>query len=348
MSIISIFFHPVRPDSPINVVTLDVGARWVVLSWTLSFDGNSPVTNFSLYIRSVDVSNSFTLISTLIPSNLMSSAGELMYNVSMQGVILPYTNYSFTVDTCNDIGCSNQSGPSPVVVTLQEGIYTNKFMLFDFSAARLLVQLRIMGVDSCPQWVVSIIIQLLDCYIIRRCTTLMQFWQVENGREKLNTLSEAISTSVQERCQCEFSVANIMNPNFRCFTESESAVTYRAQISGTETDSAEEIATYVSDWLSEGPLISFDFILIAVDTSCEVVVSSFADPECSAAAIEFSVGAAVGGAIGALLLIVVSIFLLVCFCALRKRSNLHKSRYRSSYVNWFYLNSMAINFYAGQ
>ena len=100
----------------------DVGARWGVLSWILSFDGNRPVTNFSLYIRSVDVSDSFTQISTLNPSDLMSSAGEFMYNVSMQGVILPYTNYSFTVDACNDIGCSNRSDPSPVVTTLQEGI----------------------------------------------------------------------------------------------------------------------------------------------------------------------------------------------------------------------------------
>ena len=115
-----------------------------------------------------------------------------------------------------------------------------------------------------------------------------------------------------------------MNPKFRCFAESESAVTYRAQISGTVTASAEDIATYVSDWLSEGPLITFDFILIAVDTSCQVVVSSFADPECIPAAIEFPVGAAVGGGIGVVLLIVVSIIALVCLCVLRKR---HKIRY---------------------
>ncbi len=160
-------------------------------------------------------------------------------------------------------------------------------------------------------------------------TTLMHFWQVENGREKLNTLSEEISTRVEERCQCEFSMLNIIGPKFRCFAESEDAVTYRAQISGTVTASAEDIATDVSDWLSEGPLITFDFILIAVDTSCQVVVSSFADPECSAAAMEFPAGAAVGGAIGAVFfMIVVSIFLLVCFCAFRKRSNLHKSKSR--------------------
>ena len=117
------FFLPYKelPDSPANVSTRDVGARWVVLSWTPSFDGNRPVTNFSLYIRSVDVSDSSPLISTLNPSDLMTSAGELLYNVSMQGVILPYTNYSFTMDACNDIGCSNQSDLSPVVTSDQDG-----------------------------------------------------------------------------------------------------------------------------------------------------------------------------------------------------------------------------------
>ncbi len=101
--------------------TPKVGARWVVVHWTPSFDGNRPVTNFSLYIRSVDVSDQFILISTLVAGDLTSSAGELMYNISMQGVIVPYTNYSFTVDACNDIVCSHPSNPSSVVRTNEDG-----------------------------------------------------------------------------------------------------------------------------------------------------------------------------------------------------------------------------------
>ncbi len=112
------------------MTTLEVGARWMVLYWTPSFDGNRPVTNFSLYIRSVDVSDQFTLISTLVAGDLMSSAGELMYNISMQGVIVPYTNYSFTVDACNDIGCSNQSNPSPVVITNEDGEADTHFFAY--------------------------------------------------------------------------------------------------------------------------------------------------------------------------------------------------------------------------
>ncbi len=107
------------------MTTPKVGSRWIILYWTPSFDGNRAVTNFSLYIRSVDVSDQFTLISTLVAGDLTSSAGELMYNISMQGVIVPYTNYSFTVNACNDIGCSNQSNPSPVVRTNEDGEILN-------------------------------------------------------------------------------------------------------------------------------------------------------------------------------------------------------------------------------
>ncbi len=99
----------------------DAGARWVVLCWTPSFDGSKPVIRFSLYISSEEDFNRFTLITTLSADGLMNSRGELMFNISMQGVINPYTNYSFTVDACSDIGCSNQSEPSSVIRTNEDG-----------------------------------------------------------------------------------------------------------------------------------------------------------------------------------------------------------------------------------
>ncbi len=111
------FSHAECPDPPVNVTVSEIDARWVVLRWTPSFDGNRPVTNFTLYISSMDSNSSMTQV----PDGLMSSGGELMFNISMQGVIIPYTNYSFTVDACNEIGCSNQSDPSPVIRTLEDG-----------------------------------------------------------------------------------------------------------------------------------------------------------------------------------------------------------------------------------
>ena len=112
--------HTERPDSPVNVTAFNFGARWVALRWTPTFDGNRPVTSFTLYISSVDVSDNFTLIGSQNASDLMTSEGRFMYNISDMTVILPFTNYSFTVVSCNEIGCSDQSAPSAVIETAED------------------------------------------------------------------------------------------------------------------------------------------------------------------------------------------------------------------------------------
>ena len=109
------------PDPPVDVVAYTSGARWIAVRWTPTFDGNRPVTGFILYITSEDVFDSFTPIRTLSPSDLMTVGGNFMYNVSDGAVIYPERQYSFTVVSCNEIGCSNQSHQSPVVQTLRDG-----------------------------------------------------------------------------------------------------------------------------------------------------------------------------------------------------------------------------------
>ena len=87
--------------------------------------------------------------------------------------------------------------------------------------------------------------------------------------------------NVEERCQCGFTVTNILKPTFRCFVESEDAVTYRAEILGTGVASAADITSHIQDWITQGALITFYFVLIAVDSSCQVIVTSVLDPECN-------------------------------------------------------------------
>ena len=87
--------------------------------------------------------------------------------------------------------------------------------------------------------------------------------------------------NVEERCQCGFTVMNILKPTFRCFVESEDAVTYRAEILGTGVALAADITSHIQDWITQGALITFDFVLIAVDSSCQVIVTSVLDPECN-------------------------------------------------------------------
>ena len=115
--------HKESPDPPLNVAAFEYGARWITLRWSPSYDGNRPVTNFSLYIRSVDVSVNFTLlIRYLSADDLTTPEGNINFNISDSDRVLPYTNYSFTVVSCNEIGCSDQSDPSFVIRTNQDGM----------------------------------------------------------------------------------------------------------------------------------------------------------------------------------------------------------------------------------
>ena len=109
-----------RPDSPVNVTSIVFGARWVALRWMPTFDGNRPVTIFKLYVSAIDVSDNFIIIGSQNASDLMTSEGRFMYNISDMAVILPFSNYSFTVVSCNVIGCSDQSAPSAVIETAED------------------------------------------------------------------------------------------------------------------------------------------------------------------------------------------------------------------------------------
>ena len=146
--------------------------------------------------------------------------------------------------------------------------------------------------------------------------------QVDNGRQKLNTLTTTLSTNVEERCQCGFTVMSILDPKFLCFAESEDAVTYRTEIIGTIGASPTEIATHIQNWIAQGPRIAFDFILIAVDSSCQVVVASVQDPECSLPT-ETSqpsvLGGVLGGVLGVVLLVLIVIIALILYYWLYKK-----------------------------
>ena len=127
------------------------------------------------------------------------------------------------------------------------------------------------GVNS--GWLVHLIeiVHILNVY-----TT-----QADDGRQKLDTLTAALSMNIEERCQCGFTVMNILQPKFLCFAESQDAVTYRTEIIGTGVVSPTGIATHIHNWIASGSRVTFDFILIAVDSSCQVLVTTILDPECN-------------------------------------------------------------------
>ena len=130
--------------------------------------------------------------------------------------------------------------------------------------------------------------------------------------------------NVEERCQCGFTVTNILEPKFLCFAESEDAVTYRTEIIGTAVVSPTEIATHIQNWITQGPRVTFDFILIAVDGSCQVIVASVQDRECSIPTVASQpsvLGGVLGGVLVVILLVLIVITTLIVYCWIhRKRS----------------------------
>lgn len=160
--------------------------------------------------------------------------------------------------------------------------------------------------------------------------------QTDDGRQKINVVNQNLLNNVEERCRCGFSLINIIAPKFRCFEDSENAVTYRVEISGTPLAPVDQIVSYIKEWLVQGALIHFDVILIPVDGSCSVNVTLF-DPECniptttfmpeatSPVAIEQHVPltAIVGGGVGGfvvLLVVVVIVIIIIIRCVRAKRS----------------------------
>ena len=110
-----------RPDPPVNASILDVGPQSILLSWIPTFDGYRPVLNFLIYIRNVDASSTFVKVANLSSNNVAMNLGIYRANITNAILILPFTQYSVLVVSCNIIGCSDQSEASLPVRTDQYG-----------------------------------------------------------------------------------------------------------------------------------------------------------------------------------------------------------------------------------
>ena len=85
---------------------------------------------------------------------------------------------------------------------------------------------------------------------------------------------------LNELCQCGVSSDNIDGVRLHCFEPSSLDVTYRARLSGTlETDS-HTLLSYLEKWVSGGPSIPVQSILMTIDSDCAIDKETFGDGEC--------------------------------------------------------------------
>ena len=121
----------------------------------------------------------------------------------------------------------------------------------------------------------------------------------------------AFAIEVKSHCGCGFSSMVMTAPLFRCFPGSDRAVTFQAFLSDSR------LLTPIQDWIQTNGFIPIQNVLIEVDKSCPVQISSLADTECTnqpTAAGSSDIAAVVGGVVGGVvivLIIVVGIVVIV-------------------------------------
>ena len=98
------------PDAAVNLTVVSFGARWVNINWIIPFNGNRAVNG--VYISDYSLG--------IIYEQILQNSSEITdasYNISQ---LLPFTNYTFGVVLCNEIGCSERSNMSGAITTLND------------------------------------------------------------------------------------------------------------------------------------------------------------------------------------------------------------------------------------
>ena len=136
----------------------------------------------------------------------------------------------------------------------------------------------------------------------------LQILQNENANAKVEAVSAAIISNINQCCQCGLSHENITDGVFRCFSSSPQAVTFRAILHGTTKASSSEIIRFIEQWISNQITIPVQSLLINVESRCTAIISSFDDGECplkSKQSRNDYILADIGGSVSALLLVLI-------------------------------------------
>ena len=152
--------------------------------------------------------------------------------------------------------------------------------------------------------------------------------QDQDGR--IEAVMSEFATEVESHCGCGFLSVVITAPLFRCFPGSDKAVTFRA----TLTDS--RLLTPIQDWIQTNGFIPIQNVLIEVDKSCPVQVSSLADTECTnqpTAAGGSDIAAVVGGVVGGVVGVVIVLIIVVGIVVIVIAVLVFKSRREKLTVN---------------
>ena len=123
---------------------------------------------------------------------------------------------------------------------------------------------------------------------------------------------------MDEICQCGFSHETFYNVDttaaFQCFDNSPTAVTFRGEIGVALTANCSQIISYIEQWVATNPTIVIQNSRLTVDSSCNVKIDRFNDPECGSETSTMNddsanTGAIVGGVGGVIATLIIAVSL---------------------------------------
>ena len=100
--------------------------------------------------------------------------------------------------------------------------------------------------------------------------------------EKKDRLVAAVVDATEQLCQCGFTAGHIDNTatGFQCSSNQNGQVVFRSKLYGTSTTNASEVITHISQWISGDVSIIVLGLILEINPTCPVLITSFSDPEC--------------------------------------------------------------------
>jgi len=109
--------------------------------------------------------------------------------------------------------------------------------------------------------------------------------QEDRADEKRDRLITAVVDATEQLCHCVFTEGDIDSTvsGFKCSSFQNSLVLFRSKLYGTASRTASEVITHINQWISGDVSIIVLGLILEIDPTCPVLISSFSDPECQLA-----------------------------------------------------------------
>ena len=97
----------------------------------------------------------------------------------------------------------------------------------------------------------------------------------------MKDITSGVHQALSNLCTCDISSDIIDQESFDCSNPLSLHVTYRARLSGTPETDSHVFISHIEKWVSGGPNVRVQGVLMRIDYDCQVSIESFNDDLCT-------------------------------------------------------------------